>query len=212
MLYGLIKKVVIADNLAPFVRATFTRELTTDSVQILVGIVAFAIQIYLRFLRLHRHRDRLGPGARAPVPRELQPSVFLEEHHRILAALAHEPLAVAAGLSLQSRSGAIGKGERASASICWRTMVLGGLWHGASWNFVIWGLYQGVLLAAHRFLIAERRFLTSPLWDPLKILVTFYLTCLGWLIFITPDLDRLWYFAKKLLFIEFHFLGLSPPS
>jgi D-alanyl-lipoteichoic acid acyltransferase DltB (MBOAT superfamily) len=86
--------------------------------------------------------------------------------------------------------------------------VLGGLWHGAAWNFVIWGFYHGALLGAHRFFVADRRFLSHRAWNPLKILVTFYLACLGWLIFITPDLGRLWFYGRKLLFLDF--VGSSP--
>src|SRR5262249_54140937 len=99
-----------------------------------------------------------------------------------------------------------GGNRRGQARQCFNlmvTMVLGGLWHGAARNFVIWGFYQGALLAIHKFLIADRRFMSHPLWTPLKILFTFYLTCLGWLIFITPDLGRLAFYGRKLLFFEF---------
>src|SRR5262249_30676289 len=66
------------------------------------------------------------------------------------------------------------------------TMLLGGLWHGAAWTFVLWGLYQGVLLVLYRPYAAAieswrgmRRFAA---W-----LVMFHLTCAGWLIFRAPS-------------------------
>jgi alginate O-acetyltransferase complex protein AlgI len=76
------------------------------------------------------------------------------------------------------------------------TMVLGGLLHGAAWTFVIWGAYQGLLLVGHR--------LTSPwlariqpadpveraCWTGLRIVVTFHLVCLGWLIFRAESMEQ----------------------
>ena len=61
------------------------------------------------------------------------------------------------------------------------TMLLGGLWHGASWNFVIWGGYHGALLAVERVIYGrtERRgFMRLPL-----AILTFALVCLGWVFF-----------------------------
>jgi hypothetical protein len=69
------------------------------------------------------------------------------------------------------------------------TMVLGGLWHGAAWPFVLWGVYQGVLLAGFRWIgdrwrgarwIAQ---LDRPAWKIAGWAVMFHLTCYGWLIF-----------------------------
>jgi D-alanyl-lipoteichoic acid acyltransferase DltB (MBOAT superfamily) len=61
------------------------------------------------------------------------------------------------------------------------TMLLGGLWHGASWNFVIWGGYHGVLLAVER-MVWGREVRTGWLRIPLGI-VTFLLVCVGWVFF-----------------------------
>lgn len=61
------------------------------------------------------------------------------------------------------------------------TMGLGGLWHGASWNFVIWGLYQGLMLSLHKF--ASFFKLTKILNKPLSVLITFHVVCIGWVFF-----------------------------
>jgi alginate O-acetyltransferase complex protein AlgI len=74
------------------------------------------------------------------------------------------------------------------------TMLLGGLWHGASWNFVIWGGWHGALLAVERALgVKERR---EWRWsDPLRVLLTFALVTVGWVFFraatLTASLDIL---------------------
>jgi alginate O-acetyltransferase complex protein AlgI len=59
------------------------------------------------------------------------------------------------------------------------TMLLGGLWHGASWNFVIWGGYHGGLLAAERALGIDPK----PGRNPLRVLLTFALASIGWVFF-----------------------------
>jgi alginate O-acetyltransferase complex protein AlgI len=61
------------------------------------------------------------------------------------------------------------------------TMLLGGLWHGASWNFVIWGGYHGILLSLER-LVPGKRVHTGLIRIPLTI-VTFVLVCIGWVFF-----------------------------
>src|SRR5690606_31471537 len=69
------------------------------------------------------------------------------------------------------------------------TMALGGLWHGASWTFVAWGAYQGMLLVGHRLLdpwLARLR-PADPVhracWRGACVVATFHLVCLGWLLF-----------------------------
>ncbi len=68
------------------------------------------------------------------------------------------------------------------------TMLLGGLWHGASWTFVAWGGYHGALLALER-LVRGRREPTGPLRIPLAIL-TFLLVSLGWVLFRAGTMAR----------------------
>jgi hypothetical protein len=77
------------------------------------------------------------------------------------------------------------------------TMVLGGLWHGAGWAYLIWGLYQGALLALHRPVASLLARASEGLPDALRlagravgVLAFFHLTCIGWLIFRAGSLPR----------------------
>ncbi len=64
------------------------------------------------------------------------------------------------------------------------TMLLGGLWHGASWNFVIWGGYHGALLGIERMMGRREFEKKPPLWlYPFRALITFALVCIGWVFF-----------------------------
>ena len=71
-------------------------------------------------------------------------------------------------------------------------MVLGGLWHGAGWTFLIWGLLHGVGLVVGR-IIRERRWGVVPagsLARCVRVVITFHLVCVGWVFFRAVDLDR----------------------
>ena len=65
------------------------------------------------------------------------------------------------------------------------TMLLGGLWHGAAWNFVIWGGLHGVLLVAHRALSGPARHQDASIrrGDVLRIFLCFHAVCLLWIFF-----------------------------
>ena len=76
------------------------------------------------------------------------------------------------------------------------TFTLCGLWHGAAWTFVIWGAYQGALLAIHKLIVpsnAKNRSSPSALIGRfshvLSVLFVFNLVCLGWIIFRAASID-----------------------
>jgi hypothetical protein len=77
------------------------------------------------------------------------------------------------------------------------TMVLGGLWHGAAWNFVLWGAFHGALLIGQRALgpalarVAPRAGPARAAWRLGGGLVTFHLVCLGWLLFRASSLANI---------------------
>jgi D-alanyl-lipoteichoic acid acyltransferase DltB (MBOAT superfamily) len=79
------------------------------------------------------------------------------------------------------------------------TMILGGLWHGAAWNFVLWGLYQGFILVLYRF-FDERGWrlpeFRGKVW--LESIVMFALVLYGWLIFRAQNLDTIRIFTLSI--------------
>jgi D-alanyl-lipoteichoic acid acyltransferase DltB (MBOAT superfamily) len=83
------------------------------------------------------------------------------------------------------------------------TMLLGGLWHGAAWTFVIWGLFHGGWLALHRLLRERQQGRPSGLprrlthW--LRVLGTFHLVCFGWLFFRAESLGQAWTMVLTIL-------------
>jgi D-alanyl-lipoteichoic acid acyltransferase DltB (MBOAT superfamily) len=88
------------------------------------------------------------------------------------------------------------------------TMVLGGLWHGAAWTFVLWGFYQGLVLVAARAIASRGRALTAAWQHVVLGVVMFHVTCYGWLIFRARSVDQIADFSRALATRP----GLSPGS
>jgi alginate O-acetyltransferase complex protein AlgI len=82
----------------------------------------------------------------------------------------------------------------------WLVFILSGLWHGASWNFIIWGAYNGLFLILDRmFLIKALHFLNKPL----RVLLTFLIVVIGWVFFRVEHLHDAISFIHKLFSFDF---------
>jgi hypothetical protein len=91
------------------------------------------------------------------------------------------------------------------------TMLLGGLWHGASWNFVLWGFYQGVLLCIYRLwtdvrLRADPQRWSRSIWGwrgklqhVAAVSIFFVFVCYGWLLFRAHSFAQIFYFSSLLV-------------
>ena len=90
------------------------------------------------------------------------------------------------------------------------TMLLGGLWHGAAWNYVLWGFYQGLLLVVHRLMVGAQVTVQpqSLLWRLPRMTFFFVFVCYGWLLFRANSLDQIVQFTQT-LFTDFSDMNLS---
>ncbi len=202
LLLGYFKKVVIADNLAPMVDSIFSSH-DHSGLAVVLGAYAFALQIYGDFsgyTDIARGIARLLGFQLIENFRQpyfaTSPSDFWRRWHISLSTWLRDYLYIPLG---GNRHGPLRTYFALSA-----TMLLGGLWHGASWTFVLWGAYHGALLVIQRAMFGRQP-------EPLKIetalqcvarliqcILFFQLTCFGWLIFraqnwasLTNLLDRL---------------------
>jgi len=185
--WGFFQKIFVADNLAGVVNLVFDPAAQPTGINVLLGTYAFAFQIYGDFAgysNIARGTSKLMgieliENFRFPyLARSAQD--FWRDWHISLSTWLRDYLYIPLG------------GNRGSAARTARnllvTMVLGGLWHGAAWTFVLWGVYHGVLLIAYRMaenVRALKTWLTGPavLARATSWAVMFHLTCLGWLIF-----------------------------
>lgn len=209
--WGLFKKLVIADNLALVVNQTFApfdQMLTgistpEDGLRLLVALYAFALQIYCDFsgyTDIARGTARLF-GFNLMINFRLpyfatDPSSFWRRWHISLSTWLRDYLYIPLG------------GNRGSSLMTYRnlslTMLLGGLWHGASWTFVIWGAYQGALLCIYRALGIDGERAGFAAWKKLLMMVFFFqLTCIGWLIFRAQNVETISIFLDSIFLHPF---------
>lgn len=185
---GLFRKCVIADSAAILANAAFSGALAPDNgTATLIGMYAFAWQIYGDFSGYSNiargSAQLLGfhfmVNFRQPYLAEsLQ--AFWRRWHVSLSTWLRDYLYIPLGGSR--------RGEARTYLNLMTTMVLGGLWHGANWTFVVWGWIHGLGLAIERKIGAGQRGPASLAGRAIRILVTFHIVCLAWLFFRAPDL------------------------
>jgi alginate O-acetyltransferase complex protein AlgI len=205
ILLGLFKKIVIADSVAPFVNAAFGGARTAGAAPLLIGVYAFALQIYGDF---SGYSD-IARGSSRLFGIELlrnfdQPylsrniTAFWRTWHISLSTWLRDYLYVPLG------------GNRGSKFATYRnlmlTMLFGGLWHGTKWTFVMWGGLHGAYLCVHRLMGTRSRASAPPATvvddgedvraphtappptfsarrDLLPALATFHIVCFAWIFF-----------------------------
>jgi alginate O-acetyltransferase complex protein AlgI len=191
IVWGLYKKMVIADGLARFVDPVFSRPEAHAGFAYLIAIYAFSLQIFADF---SGYTD-IARGAGKILGVDLMENFrkpyfaysiqdFWRRWHISLSTWLRDYLYVPLG---GNRRGVINTYRNLLL-----TMALGGLWHGASWTFVIWGIYHGVLLAIGKVIqtwLSTDDSEPSGLRRVIAQLVTFHLVCVGWVFFRSPDLQ-----------------------
>ncbi len=182
---GLSKKVLVADAIARHIDPMWlevARGGALNTLQAWQAALGYTLQLYFDFSGYSDMALGLGAllGLRFPAnfnaPYQAHdPSDFWRRWHISLGSFLRDYLFIPLG---GSRSGTASTLRNLSI-----VMLLGGLWHGAAWTFVLWGAYHGVLLIVHA--------LTRPAWDRLPAVAaraaTFLLVTLGWVLFRAPD-------------------------
>jgi D-alanyl-lipoteichoic acid acyltransferase DltB (MBOAT superfamily) len=219
ILRGLVKKVLVADVLAPIVATSFAMPAGLGPVTAWFAVFAFATQIYCDF---SGYTD-IGRGSATllgySVPENFNrpyqsasPGEFWHRWHMSLSTWLRDYLYFPLG------------GSRVPG---WRiyinlmiTMALGGLWHGASWHFMIWGIYQGALLCADRLwsatiggTAAYRHAMRAPLLDFLRRPVTLLWVSVGWVFFRADSVGAAFQMFRSLIsfsrpLLQGHTVGL----
>jgi D-alanyl-lipoteichoic acid acyltransferase DltB (MBOAT superfamily) len=154
--WGLYKKIVIADNLAPIADVVFTGPSGHTAGAYLAAVLAFTFQIYCDFSGYSDMARGLARclGFDLMVNFNLPyfsrtPSEFWRRWHISLSSWLRDYLYIPLG-------GNRGSNWRVNGNLM-LTMLLGGLWHGASWTFVAWGGIHGAILVVYRFFDADNR-------------------------------------------------------
>ena len=208
MSLGFFKKVFFADNIAPLVNEIFADPLAMESYTIILGAIAFGIQIYCDF---SGYSDiaigaALILGFKLPINFNKpyfasSPSDFWHKWHISLSSWLRDYLYIPLGGNKKS------KGRTYLNLLI--VMFLGGLWHGASWNFVIWGLLHGSYLTickilTQRFpLLSNSKFFKTRLGLFLSVLITQYFVFLAWIPFRVHDFENSLIVMQKYILLDF---------
>ncbi|MBU1567000.1 MAG: MBOAT family protein [Proteobacteria bacterium] len=176
-LFGLFEKTVVADNLSVLVDSIYNSG-APDGFSVLLATYAFAIQIFADFDGYSNMAKGLAgvmgftlvTNFDAPYFSE-NPSQFWNRWHISLSSWLRDYLYIPLG---GNRGGML-----KTARNLFTTMILGGLWHGASWMFIYWGAFHGILLAV--YLPLNKKLACFPPW--LRKLMFFHLICFGWMLF-----------------------------
>jgi D-alanyl-lipoteichoic acid acyltransferase DltB (MBOAT superfamily) len=208
--WGCFQKMFVADNLAKLVDAVYGPTASPGGLDVLFATYAFALQIYGDFAGY----SNIARGVSKLLGIELNinflfpyfvasPQAFWRNWHISLSTWLRDYLYIPLG------------GNRGSTLATYRnlllTMVLGGLWHGAAWTFVLWGAYQGVALVVARAIAAVPALRTlappGPNWVRVALgLLMFHVTCYGWLIFRAESAGQVWRFSREV------FTDLAPSA
>ena len=208
MAIGFFKKMFFADNIAPMTNEIFNVPYGLESFSVMLGAIAFGVQIYCDF---SGYSD-IAIGAAIilgfHIPANfnkpyfaVSPVDFWRRWHISLSTWLRDYLYIPLGGNRKGNS-------RTYVNLI-TVMFLGGLWHGASWNFVIWGLMHGVYLAVQKLItnkfpvLKNNKFLKTRTGKIISILITQYFIFMTWLAFRVEDLDALSYVLYKYVVWDF---------
>ena len=200
ILLGLFKKIVIGDNMATLVNGVFQGDPSRLSgMEVLAGVYAFAWQIYADFSGYSSIAQGVAKwmgidlmdNFRMPYL-AVSPGDFWRRWHISLSTWLRDYLYVPLG------------GSRGGKLLTYRnlmiTMVLGGIWHGASWTFIAWGLFHGLLLCGYRLAAGDASDAGAASYSwfgrTWRIVLMFHFACLGWLLFRAESMSQAWTFLR----------------
>ena len=191
---GLVKKTVVANFAGKLCSAMLGESLAnTSSVGAVVGILAYTIQIYFDFSAYSDMAIGLGKMFGFEFPENfnypyIADSVvdFWKRWHMTLSGFFRDYVYIPLG----------GNRKRWAFNML-LVWTLTGFWHGASWNYIIWGLYYFVFLMLEKLYIGEK---LAKLHPVIKHIYTLAVVMLGWAFFYFEDMSRLRLFFKDIFF------------
>ncbi len=182
---GFCKKVLIADTVAPLADAAFSAPLPTLA-DAWLGAVAYTIQLFFDFSGYTDMAIGLALMIGFVFPENFNDpytsrsiTEFWKRWHMSLSNWLREYLYVSLGGNR--------KGTLRTYLNLFLTMLLGGLWHGANWTFVLWGAWHGGILALERYWQQRMGKPLLPAW--LSVIKTMLLVIIGWVLFRAADVS-----------------------
>jgi alginate O-acetyltransferase complex protein AlgI len=201
ILLGVTKKLFVADRLATLVNPVFLTPEAYSQFTVLSAVVAYSLQIYCDFSGYSDIAIGVSRIIGFDLPENfnmpyLATSIteFWRRWHITLSQWLRDYLYVPLGGNR--------KGARRTYINLMLTMLLGGLWHGAAWTFVAWGLLHGVGLAVHKVWTQRISFERRPFHGVVGWLTTYTFVCVGWVFFRAADFETAILMLRKIAGLE----------
>jgi len=199
---GALQKVLIADNLSQFVDMIYQQPQIYSAITLWIAVFAYAIQIFCDFSGYSLMAIGLSRILGFQLPKNFNMpynaksiTEFWHRWHMSLSLWLRDYLYISMG---GNRKGVI----RTQLNM-FMTMLLGGLWHGASWNFIIWGALHGIALGLNRFwvLFLSKRMqviVGVKFYNVCAWLITILFVSLLWIPFRSPDIQTSYHIIMRL--------------
>lgn len=198
---GLFRKIVIADTLATYVDTIYADPGIYNSTTVLLATFFYAFQIYFDFagysdiaigtakvMGFKFHQNFNLPYFSKSL------TEFWRKWHISLSFWLRDYLYISLG------------GNRKGIKITYRnlmiTMLLGGLWHGSSWNFIIWGGIHGLILSIEKYMKSNPKFNFLQKFGFLGYPITFFVVLIAWIFFRATTLNSAIIATKKILLFK----------
>lgn len=210
ILWGLFKKMVIADNCSRIVDIIFNEYQQMGSWQLLLGAVFFTFQIYGDF---SGYSD-IAIGTAKLLGIKLMKNFDYPYFSRNIAEFWrrwHISLTTWFRDYIYIPLGGSRKGKIISIRNTFIIFLVSGFWHGANWTFVCWGLFHALMFLPllltstnrkYRGIVANGRILPS-LKDITQIITTFFIVVIGWILFRAADMEQAIGYIKRLFSMQF---------
>ncbi|MEM7085202.1 MAG: MBOAT family O-acyltransferase [Bacteroidota bacterium] len=194
---GLAKKVIIANSFASIADTLFAENYDTLSTPLIwLAIVSYAFQIYFDFSGYSDMAIGLGrmfgfnflENFNYPyISRSIKD--FWRRWHISLSSWFKDYVYISVGGNR--------RGKLRTYFNLFLVFFVTGLWHGASWNFVVWGLFHGVFIVIERIGFDA---ILNRLWRPFQHIYTLLVVLVGWMFFRVEDLQLAWYYITRMFY------------
>jgi alginate O-acetyltransferase complex protein AlgI len=204
ILWGLFEKTVIADNACKYVDMVYNDPVSFGGHACILATYIFAIQIYCDFAGYSNiaigAAEILGINVMQNFKRPYLGKTFQE----VWGSRWHISLSTWLRDYLYISLGGNRLGIRRTYVNIFLTMLLGGIWHGANWTFLLWGLYVGIFISLSKMydpyrdkipLLSSLPPLVRRIWQSF---VTFQIMCVSWIIFRSNNFDSMYIMFKKI--------------
>ncbi|MCB9072189.1 MAG: MBOAT family protein [Bdellovibrionaceae bacterium] len=199
-IFGLSKKVLIADRIAPAIDPIILNMANASNLEAWLAMLGYSMQLYFDFSGYSDMAVGLGLLMNIQFPQNFNSpykstsvTEFWRRWHITLSSWLRDYLYISLGGNR--------RGHYRTYINLFLTMLIGGLWHGANWTFVAWGFLHGSALVAEKSLKPYLGFLFRIRF--VSWLSTFFFTCLAWIFFRSPNFTIASIWLKKIFFINY---------